>query len=85
MIIRGQRDHIVLCNATHSMAPLAVPPVVTSCNQYDDKRRPPMYEMEKIAWRISADTTSRKAGFNAEPKIDILSPAEYKQKHRNDD
>lgn len=84
-IVRGQRDQIVLCNAGRGMTPLAVPPVVTSCNQYDDKRQPPMWEMEKIAWRISADTTSRKAGFNAETKIDILSPAEHKAKHPHDD
>ena len=45
-------------------------PVVT-CSEYEDKRTPSLWPLEKIAWRVSADKRKKTLGF--------VSPLEWKE------
>ena len=49
---------------------------VTECNMFEDKSTPALWEMEKIAWRLSPDNRKRHLGF--------LTPDEFRQKHPDD-
>jgi hypothetical protein len=49
---------------------------VRSCSDYDDKRIPSLWQMEKVAWRFSADNRKKTAGF--------LGPAAWKDRMKAD-
>lgn len=50
---------------------------ITECSNYHDSRKPRLSELEKIAWRFSADRASRKVGF--------MTPAEFKAAYPDED
>jgi hypothetical protein len=53
---------------------------------YDDKRRPAMWEMEKIAWRVMVNREKQQIGFGpTSPRVDVLSPADFKEKFPDED
>ena len=35
--------------------PIVLSEGAAECNEYEDKRRPPLYQMEKIAWQLNLD------------------------------
>lgn len=72
--VKGQTssDELTLCHAHGCDVPIQFP--VVQCSEYDDKRMPSIWEMEKIAWRFSVDNKRKKAGF--------LSPQDYKAQRR---
>jgi len=74
-IVRGVRmnDELQLCHYAGTRIAMTSP--VTFCSDYDDKRTPPLHEMEKIAWRIVSDRKTA-AGF--------LSPKEWKAAGNDD-
>lgn len=74
-IVKGQRadESITLCGGGKGMESWRVRMHVSSCTDYDDKSRPPLWEMEKIAWRFSVDRASKRAGF--------MNPKEFKKRH----
>lgn len=69
-------EDIVLCHNRGS-EPWRVRIRVSECSDYEDKSLSPLWEMEKIAWRVSADKLSGRIGF--------LDPKQYKVKHPNED
>src|SRR5579872_2721225 len=56
------KHSMVLCRMNGSQ-PIQVPQPVISCSDYDDKRMPAVWELEKIAWRLSGDKKANHAGF----------------------
>jgi hypothetical protein len=77
--IRGaQMDHdVVLCHTRGNSPPRHIKWVVTQCNDYEDKRQPALWQMEKIAWRFSVDNKKKTAGF--------LTPAQWKAMGKDSD
>jgi len=51
--------------------------MVRSCNDYEDKGQPALWQMEKIAWRFSVDNKRKAAGF--------LTPAQWKALGKDED
>ena len=51
---------------------VVMPQPVLTCSDYDDKRTPALWELEKVAWRLSVDLNRKQAGF--------ISPLEWKQR-----
>jgi len=53
---------------------------------YDDKRQPAMWEMEKIAWRITVSKEKHAIGFGpAGRQVEVMSPAEFREKFPDED
>ena len=50
---------------------------VTFCNDYEDKRLPSLWQMEKVAWRFSIDQKKKTAGF--------VDPKKWKEKGNEPD
>jgi hypothetical protein len=70
-------EDVVLCHTRGTSPPIRITWKVTSCNDYEDARTPELWEMEKIAWKISADGKRRFVGF--------LSPKQWKEKGMDPD
>ena len=70
-IIKGfsESDEIVFCEMASQSFPL--PFRVRECSEYDDKRLPQRYEMEKIAYVLTSRTLGRDIGF--------VTPDEFKK------
>ena len=54
-----------------------IPWNVSDCTEFDDKAKPALWQMEKIAWRFRVDDKRRTAGF--------LTPREFAEKHPDED
>lgn len=78
--IRGTQldQDMVLCHTRGGSPARQIKWTVTRCNDYEDKRQPALWQMEKIAWRFSVDNKRKKAGF--------ITPSEWKSMgHDSDD
>lgn len=73
-IVQGSRESekVTTCHFNFSY-PRHVTWHVTECSTYEDKTRPNLFAMEKIAWKFSPDRGSRRAG--------ILSPDDWRKQH----
>jgi hypothetical protein len=62
-IIQGfsESERIVICGRRDE--PLRVPFKVKECSDYEDKRLPPYWEMQKIAWDVRPRSGDGKTGF----------------------
>lgn len=75
-----------LCRAGGYAEPIFVTHGIQLCSMYDDKRRPAMWEMEKIAWRVMVNREKQQIGFGpTSPRVDVLSPADFKEKFPDED
>ncbi len=70
-------DTFTICR-TGTSDPLRMPQPVVKCSEYDDKRNPPIWQLEKIAWRFSPDDRKKIAGFGGGDRI--YSPQEWKNR-----
>jgi hypothetical protein len=77
IITDHRSEDTVLCHAGQSMNPMAITRPVIRCNEYENENTPSMFEMQKIAWKISVDKENRPAGF--------LPPKKWKERYGNDD
>ncbi|HTC94515.1 MAG TPA: hypothetical protein VK699_13835 [Terriglobales bacterium] len=70
-IIKGfsESEEIVFCELSYQS--FRVPFRVRECSEYDDKRLPRRYEMEKIAYILLSKTVGRDIGF--------VTPNEFKK------
>jgi len=77
--VRGTQftQELLLCHTRGNSPPRQITWKVTSCNDYEDKRMPQLWQMEKVAWRFSVDHKRKKAGF--------LTPAEWKSMGKDTD
>jgi len=77
--VRGRKlgEEFVFCNQHHTQVVQITFPVV-ECSTYDDKALPPLWELEKIAWKFSPDNARKTAGFGAARKL--YDPKSYKEK-----
>ena len=63
-------EDLIFC---HNVQPARLmPPMITECTSYDDKRIPALWDMEQVAWRLCTDLKGRKIGF--------LSPQAWAEK-----
>jgi len=63
---------VTLCHTRGNSPPIKMTWRVTYCNDYEDKRLPQLYQMEKIAWRVSTDARRKFVGF--------MNPKTWKEK-----
>lgn len=77
-VMKGRtfNEEITLCHANGSQ-PFRILRPVMECSEYDDKSAPSLWQLEKIAWRIDMDNSSKPIGF--------LSPKAWKSLHKDDD
>ena len=54
------------CQVSHP--PMRMPTDITRCSEYEDRRTPASYEMEKIAWTLRTDQKGQVLGFTAPKK-----------------
>jgi hypothetical protein len=64
------------CHAGQGLNPLVITRPVIRCNEYENENTPSMFEMQKIAWKISVDK-DRPVGF--------LTPKKWRERYGNDD
>lgn len=57
-----QNDSFTLCRM-HGMDAIRIQQPVVTCSEYDDRRLPQLWQLEKIAWRFSIDDRKKTAGF----------------------
>lgn len=57
------RDFIA-CNVNYSH-PIRMNEAVARCNQYQDKNKPTLSDMNEIAWTLMTDKGGRKIGFQS--------------------
>ena len=65
------------CNAGCHAFPLVITRPVIRCNEYENENTPSIFEMQKSAWKITADEHNRPVGF--------LSPKKWKERYGADD
>lgn len=64
-----QADGTVLTRChSRGMEPVIVRTTVVRCNDYDDRRTPSEYEMQKIAWVVTTDRSGQTIGFKPPQK-----------------
>ena len=76
--IRGMNlQELVICR---NNTPVRVPFPVAECSTYDDKRKPAIWDMEKIAWQVESRNRGA-VGFGeaSTREIRINPPSEYPQ------
>jgi hypothetical protein len=56
------RDSATFCRL-NGMEAISMPQPVYTCSDYDDRRQPSLWQLEKIAWRFSVDEKRKTAGF----------------------
>ena len=59
----------VRCHSRGAFPQVTINHPVTRCNDYDDRRQPAKWDMEKIAWQVTTDKSGKTIGF-APPKKD---------------
>jgi hypothetical protein len=74
VILKGmaESEELTTCNRLNGWNSERVPFPVSQCSEYDDKRHPSKYDMEKIAWVLVTKKAGREVGF--------VSAKEYKAK-----
>lgn len=73
----GLTQEATFCHTRGNSPPLRITWKVTMCNDYEDKREPTLWQMEKIAWRFSVDNKKKTMGF--------LNPKSWKEKGNDPD
>jgi hypothetical protein len=70
-IVRGHAasHEICACNEFHLEREIRFP--VSECSAYDDKRRPALYHMERIAWILVTKKAGREAGFISAKELGV--------------
>ena len=70
-IIKGysESEELIFCESFYPSRP--IPFRVRECSEYDDRRLPRKYDMEKIAYILLSKKTGRDIGF--------VSPDEFKE------
>ena len=63
----GRRE--VFCHS-RGTEPMRVRRPVVRCNDFDDRRTPAKWEMDKIAWVVTTDKSGKAIGFAPPPKDD---------------
>jgi hypothetical protein len=53
----------ILCGSWGGASPLSVRFPVKECSDYEDKRLPSLYRMEKVAWILSTRNAGNTIGF----------------------
>lgn len=72
-IMKGHTsENVTLCQASGVSQFRVFKPVV-ECNEYENKTIPPLWEMEKVAWKFSVDHNNKPMGF--------LTPKKWKEKY----
>ncbi len=63
-VVKGRKfnEHITYCHS-HGTDSTRITYQVASCTDYDDKRIPSLWQLEKIAWRFSIDNKKKTTGF----------------------
>lgn len=67
-VIGLNRQEVVMCRQTNPMLRITFP--VSECSVYDDKRTPSLYQMEQIAWNVTA-RNRKPTGFAQEATTEI--------------
>lgn len=70
-------EEMTLCHTRGNSPPVRITWRVTFCNDYEDKRLPSMWQMEKIAWKVSVDGKRKFVGF--------MTPKAWKEKGNDPD
>jgi hypothetical protein len=61
----------------HAFSTRVMPPIITECNQYDDKSQTSLWDMKAIAWVLVNDKKTGKIGF--------MNAKDYKNLRQNED
>ena len=75
--VEGSRfeENVTLCHSRGS-TPFRITWRVTECSDYDNKSNPALWDLKKIAWKLSKDDKTSVCGF--------LDPKKYRKKFGED-
>lgn len=66
--VRGQRDEFRFCDKFDRQLNMQV----SECSEYQNKNHPSLFNMQQIAWNLTADKKGGRAGFLSPEQLNRL-------------